>query len=333
MRLRFRAVNTRESPFRNHSSGFSGTGGMSLDLAAERTTLDHIRCAHRFRRRIVGHFFYSVTSDVLNDSSKASAKREMKPLYGKKLDESFRTDFTNAFMKVVQSSPWYKTLRVEFPKKDERITTKEVNQSSFFKAVLFHGLSSSAFVAKADLLYFRRGQTHAPYFPRMIYFSQKMSSESIEKAVARWAENDGALYRQAASEAATEISRMIKEDFFDATASVNESPPESKITIWDGLVTRKTEMHGYILHEDGNRIVFRRNSLGTHQCDSGVRPGPVGRKIVGARSATGSVLSRPMFHLNDLPVSTKLELSDRWSRWVVRSPRPLGTTIISEPEI
>jgi hypothetical protein len=213
---------------------------------------------------LVNMFFDSVTSDVLNNAAKADARRQMKPLQGKRLDQSFRMDFTNALFQALQSSPWFKTLRMEFPKKDDRITAKEVKQSAVLKAALFHGLSAdaSSFVAEADVIYFRKGQNRSPYFPRMFYFSRRMSSETIKKAVDQWAANDGALYREAALEGASEISRMLAEDFLNATSSAHELPPESKITIWDALISRKTEMHGWILHRDGNRVLFREKLSG-----------------------------------------------------------------------
>jgi len=234
----------------NHPSGTSVSPGATPAQAGEQAGVE-------LGAYFLAGFVEAIANNVINNKNAATANKLSLALQGHGLGESFRTNFQSSLAQTVADSPWLHLTTIDLIRDNTNRTMSEINLHPVVQINLIYGLSpdASALLMRAELLYFRQGETNAAYDCLYTYLSQMLPVEN-KKAIILWSASNATLLRQRMNEGMSELITMIDLDFFHR-ARMNPNVRSIVISHVDPFAGRRVNSHGFVLRNEGQRIIFK----------------------------------------------------------------------------
>lgn len=201
--------------------------------------------ATTFGSGLVDLVFYYAEESVhksINKKKYKKADETIGPLQYQTQDIDFRKEFMNAFNQTISSSPWLVV------KEDELDNVLNLET----KYHLFKDCSTLVIETTVDF----RKAAEPVYYGTLVYTSNPILNEKDEAAaVAKWAENEAVVYRDALAQGINEIMKMLRLDLLDERIPQNDSQKEKTQLTSHNLFGRT--IRGKILTKDADRVIVR----------------------------------------------------------------------------
>ena len=200
---------------------------------------------------------------------KKEAIKIIAPLKEKTKDINFRDALRTALLPMVKELSWPQIADLNTQSKSAMITAADVSERSHLEIYSTYQLSPTAEVLEiaTGFAIYPMGVTKAMVVGGVRYSSERIGEfEENDEAIALWAENDAAAYRQALTLGIEETVKMLKLALPYAGGK-SELPPENelkkmKIRIAHGrgdygIKQPGTTITGWVIEEKENRMIFQ----------------------------------------------------------------------------
>ncbi|MBN2400546.1 MAG: hypothetical protein JXI33_09450 [Candidatus Aminicenantes bacterium] len=208
----------------------------------------------------------------VNSKRKKEAIEMIAPLKDKTKDINFRDALRDALLPILKELSWPQVADLKTKSKSALITLAEVNERSHLEIHSTYQLSPTAEVleiATGFALYPKRG-TKAIVVGNVRYSSERIGKfEENDEAIALWAENDAAAYRQALTLGVEETVKMLKLALPYAGGK-SQLPLANEVRTMKirikhgrgdyGIKQPGTTITGWIVEENDQRMIFQSQS-------------------------------------------------------------------------
>jgi hypothetical protein len=196
-------------------------------------------------------------SDMANNKYAARAKEMGLPLQGQGLGQSFRTGFQASLVAAVDRSPWFHAASVDMSREYTNVSAVEINRHPVMQINLVYYLSpdASSLIMRAELVYFRQGETNVTYDGFYTYVSEPLHVEN-NKAITQWSAANETLLRQRMDEGMGELITMMDIDFFHRE-QMNPDKRSVEISYYWPFYERLIDYSGFVMRDEGPRIIVQ----------------------------------------------------------------------------
>jgi len=240
-----------EQPPDNDTTGYQGTpvSGTPAQNAADIGVAMGAGFAEGFGEGII--------NGLINRDYAAKAKEMSLPLQGHGLGELFRTNFQSSLASIAANSPWLHTASFDMARDYTNVSGADVDKHPVMQINLVFALSpdASSLIARAQLLYFQKGNRKAAYIGFYTYVSEPVTAQG-KNAVALWTASNEELMRLRMSEASRELITMMDIDFFHRE-QLNPNARSVFVSFFDPLKDAQTTDRGIVLQAEGPRVIFQ----------------------------------------------------------------------------
>lgn len=206
---------------------------------------------------------FSAATKRINESRASTAEHMIAPLLQATADIDFRTQYWEALEKELPTSPWLKIKRLDrralgYSKEEMGTTT-----TPLLILTTFYQISTNSQVLMVQTLaqlYLKDLNAPPDYFGYCTYYSQKIGQygEKDDKAIALWAANGAAAYRQALAEGIDQNMKMLRLDLVGAPAQPTSEKGQTLSLDFVSPVTGEVEtLNGKVLSRMAARVILR----------------------------------------------------------------------------
>lgn len=197
-------------------------------------------------------------TDAANKSRQQESERKVQPLRGKGIGEEL-TEYLRRKVNAIVGGPKRLNGKDAIVSNDPGAPAATAAKMPVFSFVLQDYISedgTSQFI-RVNLSYFAAGQAKAQAGRSFGYIGRLTGAVRDDAAVAEWAANREALYRQQAHQAIDTLIAIIETDLAAGSgASFSPEPGLSKITYYEPGTSKGASGIGRIMKRDGNRITM-----------------------------------------------------------------------------
>ena len=199
----------------------------------------------------------SIFNGAANSYAAAKATRMSQVLQGHGTGESFMANFQSALARTAARSPWFHAGSIDLTRESADVPVSGNYEHPVLQIKLVYGLTphASSLFMRADLLYFRQGETNAIYHGLYSYLSEALPGED-KKAIAQWTASNAMLLCQRMGEGTSELISMMDIDFFHRVR-IDPSVRTVLVSSIDPFEGRRVTDRGFLLCNEGHRLIFQ----------------------------------------------------------------------------
>jgi hypothetical protein len=216
-----------------------------------------------------GGLIGAIIDSGVNSHRKNEAEELIVPLREKTKDISFRDNLKNALEPMLKELTWPQVMDIRTKSKSVPITESDVNGRSFLEIYSNYELSTGAEVLdiSTGFAIYLKGSTEAAVIGSTHYTSKRIGKlEENQEAIALWAENDAAAYKEALNLGIEETVKMLR---LALPYAGSKSPIRSldrmaslKVRIAHGrgdygIKQPGIKMTGWIVEDGEDRVIFQ----------------------------------------------------------------------------